>query len=94
MEELEKNILKSPLCFCFWISEHPINAPKTSGDPFKVDVPESVGCKLKMKQGVVHVYKDEEALVNDQALDWPYVDVQTFLSDQNLMYCLMSDGPL
>lgn len=47
-----------------------------------------------MKQGVVHVYKDEEALVNDQALDWPYVDVQIFLSDQNLMYCLMSDGPL
>ena len=55
---------------------------------------ESVGCKLKMKQGVVHVYKDEETLQKDEPLDWPYVDVQTFLADQNLMYCLISDGPL
>ena len=74
--------------------EHPINAPKTFGDPFQVDKMESVGCKLKMKQGVVHVYKDEETLQKDEPLDWPYVDVQTFLADQNLMYCLISDGPL
>ena len=75
-------------------TEHPINAPKTDGDPFKVEFPENVGCKLKMKQGVIHVYKDEEALVKDEPIDWPYVDTRTFLDDQNLMYCLMSDGPL
>ena len=47
-----------------------------------------------MKQGVVHVYKDEESLAKDEPIDWPYVDSRTFLDDQNLMYCLMSDGPL
>lgn len=76
------------------ILEHPIHAPPTKGDPFEVEFQESVGCKLKMKKGVVHVYKDEECLEKDQALDWPYCDVQSFLTDQNLMYCFIMDGPL
>jgi len=55
---------------------------------------DSVGCKLKIKQGVVHVYKDQEQMDKDEPLDWPYCDVQTFLADQNLMYCFIIDGPL
>ena len=64
------------------------------GDPFKVTIPESVGCKLKMKEGVVHVYKNDECLEKDEPLDWPYCDIKTYLADQNLMYCFLMDGPL
>lgn len=76
------------------LEEHPINAPPTKGDPFRTDYPDSVGCELKMKHGVVHVYKNEEAMEKDQPLDWPYCDVKTFLNDQNIMYCFIMDGPL
>lgn len=75
-------------------TEHPINAPPTKGDPFQTEFPESVGCLLKMKEGVVRVYKNEDALQQDQPLDWPYCDTKTFLSDQNIMYCFIMDGPL
>ncbi|XP_052803791.1 AMP deaminase 2-like isoform X3 [Mya arenaria] len=76
------------------LEEHPINAPKTLGDPFKVELPEGVGCSLKMSKGVVKVYKDEERMAKDEPFEWPYCDVKTFLSDQNLMYCFIMDGPL
>ncbi|XP_052254330.1 AMP deaminase 2-like isoform X2 [Dreissena polymorpha] len=76
------------------LEDHPIHAPPMTGDPFKVDFLESVGCKLKMKKGVVQVYKDEEKLAKDQPFEWPYCDVENFLKDQNLMYCFIMDGPL
>ncbi|XP_060592630.1 AMP deaminase 2-like isoform X2 [Ruditapes philippinarum] len=76
------------------LEEHPINAPPMSGDPFRIEYQESVGCSFKMKEGVVHVYKNEESLEKDQPLDWPYCDVKSFLKDQNIMYCFIMDGPL
>lgn len=73
---------------------HPIDPPPKTGDPFDVPIPDSVGCHLKMKQGVTYVYADEEALANDKPLELPYPVLKTFISDQNLMYTLISDGPL
>ncbi|KAK6166096.1 hypothetical protein SNE40_022865 [Patella caerulea] len=76
------------------LKDHPIHAPPMSGDPFSFQFVESVHCKLKMKQGVVYVYKDEESLEKQQPIDLPYVDLKSFLADQNLMYAFISDGPL
>lgn len=74
--------------------EHPIHAPPTKGDPFAVEMLDTVGCALKMKKGVVHVFKDQEHMEKDEPLDFPYCDVDSFLADQNLMYCFIMDGPL
>ena len=82
------------MSFTYFYLEHPIHAPPIKGDPFKPELPDSVGCKLKVKQGVVYVYKDQEHLDKEEPLDWPYLDVQSFLADQNVMYCLIMDGPL
>ncbi|ESP03173.1 hypothetical protein LOTGIDRAFT_137775 [Lottia gigantea] len=76
------------------ILDHPIHAPPTAGDPFNVPLQESVHCSLKMKQGIVYVYKDEENLMENKPIDFPYVDLKSFLADQNLMYAFISDGPL
>lgn len=73
---------------------HPIDPPPKTGDPFDVPIPDGVGCRLKMKQGVTYVYADEEALANDKPLELPYPILKSFIADQNLMYTLISDGPL
>ncbi|XP_052061287.1 AMP deaminase 2-like isoform X7 [Mytilus californianus] len=73
---------------------HPIDPPPKTGDPFDVPIPDGVGCRLKMKQGVTYVYADEEALANDKPLELPYPVLKSFIADQNLMYTLISDGPL
>lgn len=80
--------------YCFIEKSHPIDPPPKTGDPFDVPIPDSVGCHLRMKQGVTYVYADEEALANDKPLELPYPVLKTFISDQNLMYTLISDGPL
>lgn len=79
-----------------YISEknHPIDPPRVRGDPFDIPLPESVGCCLKMKDGVSHVYASPEDMACDKALELPYSDLKSFLADQNLMYAFISDGPL
>ncbi|KAJ8311216.1 hypothetical protein KUTeg_011232, partial [Tegillarca granosa] len=57
--------------------DHPINIPRTSGDPFACDLQESVNCHIKMVQGVVYVYKDPESLEKNEPFEWPYVDRET-----------------
>lgn len=49
---------------------------------------------MKMQDGVMRVYKDEEMLEQGKPFDWVYLDIQSFLKDQNLMYAFISDGPL
>lgn len=53
-----------------------------------------VECSLKMVQGLMYVYENEEAVKNNTPLELPYVQPKTFLADQNIMYALISDGPL
>lgn len=53
-----------------------------------------VECCLKMVQGLMYVYENEEAMKNNTPLELPYVQPKTFLADQNIMYALISDGPL
>lgn len=42
----------------------------------------------------MYVYENEEAVKNNTPLELPYVQPKTFLADQNIMYALISDGPL
>ncbi|ELU02513.1 hypothetical protein CAPTEDRAFT_171443 [Capitella teleta] len=72
---------------------HPINPPSTN-DPFQCDFIQDGGFRMKPVGGVMYVYRDEEALLNNQPLDFPYPKLAEFLSDQNIMFALMSDGPM
>ena len=81
-------ILFSPIA-----ADHPIHQPKKE-DPFNVEMPESVECEIKMKQGVVYLYKDAQAVAADNPIEMPYPSLESFLCDMNLMYALISDGPL
>ena len=73
--------------------EHPINPPITD-DPFQCDMPGDAGFLVRPVQGVMHVYRDEEALLNEEPQEWPYPNLAEFLHDQNIMYALMTDGPM
>ncbi|XP_036366732.1 AMP deaminase 2 isoform X6 [Octopus sinensis] len=76
------------------IEDHPIHAPRTDGDPFDCILPNSVNCAFKMVNGVMKVYLDKASMDQDKPFDWTYPDCATFLNDQNIMYTLISDGPL
>ncbi|XP_061189305.1 AMP deaminase 2-like isoform X3 [Saccostrea echinata] len=75
------------------VSDHPFHPPKKE-DPFDIEVPAGVECCLKMVQGLVYVYENKEAMEKGVPLELPYVQPKTFLADQNIMYALISDGPL
>ncbi|GAB1601989.1 AMP deaminase 2-like isoform X3 [Argonauta hians] len=76
------------------IEDHPIHAPRTDGDPFDCVLPNSVNCAFKLVQGVYNVYMDTASMEQDKPFDWTYPNRANFLNDQNIMYTLISDGPL
>lgn len=76
------------------IADHPIHPPRTDGDPFDCPLPGSVNCECKMVHGVMRVYRDKTTMEQNKPFDWQYPDLATFLNDQNIMYTLISDGPL
>ena len=80
--------------YLFAEKSHPIHPPRLTGDPFQVTLEESVGCSIKMKQGIAYVYASKEDMEKDKPLELPYSDYQSFVADQNLMYAFISDGPL
>ena len=77
----------------FPITDHPINPP-SNDDPFLCEYLDDGGFCLKPKGGVMHVYRDRDALNNDQPLDFPYPKLAEFLFDQSIMFALMADGPM
>ena len=64
------------------------------GNPFHCDLPEDLDCHLKIIDGIVHVYKEQESVDRNEPFEWPYPDLTTFLADQNIMFALIADGPL
>lgn len=79
-----------PLCAL----DHPIHAPPTRGDPFKVKSKSPAGCILQFQEGVMCVYPNEVSLVDNKPFDWPRPNVEDFVKDQNMMFAMISDGPL
>jgi len=77
------------------LEDHPVHPPSTNGDPFQcTEMPDDLGYKLKMVDGVIHLYKSQDALERGEPVDLPYPDLPSFLADQNVMFSLIADGPL
>uniref|UniRef100_A0A7N8YMP2 AMP deaminase n=1 Tax=Mastacembelus armatus TaxID=205130 RepID=A0A7N8YMP2_9TELE len=56
--------------------------PHEGEDPYSMEgIPENLKYELQMKDGIVHVYDNAEALKQDQPHILPYPDLETFVSD-------------
>ncbi|EPY74500.1 AMP deaminase 1 [Camelus ferus] len=55
---------------------------------------ENLGYHLKMKDGVVYVYPNEEAASKDEPKPLPYPNLDTFLDDMNFLLALIAQGPV
>ncbi|KAL3287102.1 hypothetical protein HHI36_001585 [Cryptolaemus montrouzieri] len=74
------------------VEEHGIHPPEHQ--PWKIqDVPDTKHV-FKSNRGVFEVYKDEDAMNKNNPCDFQYPDMDTFITDMNLMCSLIADGPL
>ncbi|KAM9765761.1 AMP deaminase 3 isoform 1-T1 [Menidia menidia] len=68
--------------------------PVDDEDPHSMDdIPEDLNYELQMKDGIVHVYDDAEALSKKQPHDLPYPDLETFAIDLGHVLTMIADGP-
>ncbi|KAG9485528.1 hypothetical protein GDO78_008550 [Eleutherodactylus coqui] len=68
---------------------------KKDEDPFRMDnLPADLGYKLQIKDGVIYVYSDDDALAKDKARDLNYPDFHVFIDDMNFLITLISQGPV
>ena len=74
------------------MADHPIHPPPTSGDPFKVDFDPPAHCRLRFEGGVMTVTPGPAS--DRESFNWPHPNLEDFLKDQNMMFALISDGPL
>lgn len=65
----------------------------TKKNPFDVEIPGDCGYVLRMKNGVMHVYRDAVAMEADDPV-WEVPDRLEFLTDQNILFMILADGPL
>ncbi|XP_069801432.1 AMP deaminase 1 [Dendropsophus ebraccatus] len=76
---------------------HPVfTSPiKKDEDPFRTDnLPADLGYKLQVKDGMVFVYPDDDALAKGKPKDLNYPDVHEFVDDMNLLITLIAQGPV
>lgn len=69
--------------------DDPSNPPTVGTDPFTRDMPPSAGFKLCMVDGVMHVFDDDEKLVYGSIYSR-----EDFIEDQNMLFALITNGPL
>ncbi|KAH9514914.1 AMP deaminase 2 [Bulinus truncatus] len=75
-------------------TDHPIHAPPTFGDPFKVEFPPPANYFMRFEKGVMVVYPSEKDAQENKPFDWPHPNLEEFIKDQNIMFAMISDGPL
>lgn len=69
-------------------------APREGEDPYSIEgIPENLNYELKMKDGIVNVYLNAEALKKEQPLSLPYPDLETFSFDLSHVLAMIADGP-
>jgi len=78
----------------FCVPDEDVDLNAFNREPFAVDIPDSCGYVTRMTDGVMKVYTSQSSLDNDTPLNYPYPDLIQFLADQNLLFCLIADGPL
>lgn len=68
--------------------------PTGGEDPYSThNIPEDLNYELKMKDGIVYVYDNAEALRENQPHDLPYPDFETFAVDFSHVLAMIADGP-
>uniref|UniRef100_A0A671XG03 AMP deaminase n=1 Tax=Sparus aurata TaxID=8175 RepID=A0A671XG03_SPAAU len=68
--------------------------PKDGEDPYSMEnIPENLNYELKMKDGIVHVYDNAEAVRENRPRDLPYPDLETFAIDLSHVLAMIADGP-
>jgi len=78
----------------FIVADIDVDSNTLNPEPFAVDIPSSCGYVMRMTDGVMRVYSSQSSLDSDMPLNYPYPDLMQFLADQNLLFCLIADGPL
>ncbi|KAG8450852.1 hypothetical protein GDO86_003208 [Hymenochirus boettgeri] len=69
--------------------------PKNGEDPFRVDnLPPDLGYQMQMKNGVVYVYQDRDAVSKDTPKDFDYPSLKLFVDDMNILLTLIAKGPV
>lgn len=58
------------------------------------DIPEDLHYKLRLQDGVVHVYENADDLQQCQPRCLPYPDLQTFVLDMSQVLSMIADGPM
>jgi len=76
------------------VADTDVGSNASNQQPFATDIPSSCGYVTRMTDGVMRVYASQSLLDNDSPLNYPYPDLIQFLADQNLLFCLIADGPL
>ncbi|XP_051513189.1 AMP deaminase 3b isoform X1 [Myxocyprinus asiaticus] len=68
--------------------------PSEGQDPYSMeDIPQNLNYCLKMKDGIIYVYDNEDALKQDQPRSLPYPDMETFAIDLSHVLAMIADGP-
>ncbi|XP_075052400.1 AMP deaminase 1 isoform X2 [Mixophyes fleayi] len=69
--------------------------PQKGEDPFRTDnLPADLGYKSEMKDGVIYVYPDNDALNNKKPKNLNYPDIRVFVDDMNFLIMLIAQGPV
>ena len=76
--------------------DHPIHPPKTNADPWDCEfLPDLEDHVIKMVNGVYQVFRNKEDVeANNPASGYDYPDLDTYVTDMQLMCALIADGPL
>ncbi|PSN34054.1 AMP deaminase 2 [Blattella germanica] len=74
--------------------DHPVHAPAQKGNPWDCEFSPDKGYLIKPVNGVFQVYKNQEALDNDEPCNYPYPNLNTFVGDMNRLCAMIADGPL
>lgn len=56
-------------------------------------IPQDLNYQLKVKDGIVHVYKTTEDLNQERPHRLPYPDMETFAIDLSHVLAMIADGP-
>ncbi|KAM9817083.1 AMP deaminase 3 [Neosynchiropus ocellatus] len=68
--------------------------PAPGEDPYSSEgIPENLKYELSMRDGLIYVFDDKDALQENQPRDLPYPDLRTFAIDVRHVLAMIADGP-
>lgn len=77
-----------------FLTDHPVHAPASRGDPWECEFPPSKNYKISPINGVFNLFASEEDCAVRKCVPYSYPDLATFVRDMNLLSAMMADGPL